>query len=545
MTLELPRVAIIGSGFGGSVMACRLAESGRFRVEVFERGRRYGRHEFPRRPNEFASAFWDPGDGMFGLIEYHSFDRSHIDVVTASGLGGGSLIYSNVLYRMPAAFFSDWPGGVTRELLDPYYDRALAMLEAKPYPLHDVGSPYANTPKSHALAEAVSRIRASSGFQLPVRLERPPLAIQFADQPDDQPGDDRTNAQGIPQTTCVLCGECNIGCNTHAKNTLDLNYLARAQQHDVTMRLQREVCEIRPRPVGGYTIVHRDPQFSQHCTDDYDIVVIAAGSLGSTRLLLQSPKLKLSNALGSLWSPNGDLLAFVANAARQLQPTRGPVITSAAVVDTGPLQDGFPAGLWIEDAGYSNLFAWYIRGLLEHNSVPVLKRAFRYLLGWFSGNGERNLGSALSEVVFSRADWTDTSMPILGMGRDRSTGKLKLRPGKRGRPDHLHLDWRIGPSRLHYQRMRSAMRCIANALNGTFIENPTSALNRYISVHPIGGCPMADSPSDGVVSARTGQVFNCPGLYVMDGSILPTSVGPNPSLTIAAIAELYAERLLQ
>lgn len=540
MTPELPRIAIIGSGFGGSVVACRLAESGRYQVEVYERGRQYGRHQFPRRPDKLAAAFWDPSDGMFGLIEYHSFDRSHIDVFTASGFGGGSLIYSNVLYRMPAAFFADWPGGLTRDLLDPYYDRALAMLEAKPYPIHDADSPYANTPKSHALSEAVSRIRASSASQLPVRLEWPHLAIQFG----KQPGEERINAQRVAQTTCVSCGECNIGCNTHAKNTLDLNYLARAQRNGAVVHLQREVREIRPRS-SGYTLVHHDPRFLLTHMEDYDLVIVAAGSLGSTRLLLQSPELKLSAVLGSRWSPNGDLLGFVTNAARQLSPTRGPVITGAIAVDTGPLHDGFPAGMWIEDAGYSNLFAWYILSWLQRNPGPRLKRALRYLLGWFSRRSERNLGSAVADTLFSRINWTDISLPILGMGRDHSTGRLKLRRGKRGRPDHLHLDWRIGPSRLHYERMRSAMQCVASALSGTFIENPTSALNRYISVHPLGGCPMADSPANGVVNAWNGEVFGCPGLYVIDGSILPTAVGPNPSLTIAAVAELYAERLLQ
>src|SRR5215213_9614293 len=127
------KVAVIGSGFGGSVMACRLAESGRFDVTVLERGPRYGRNTFPRRPEQLSELFWDPDDGHFGLFEYRSFplrpfpfrrgSRSRVDVLTASGVGGGSLVYSNVLFRMPDRFFETWPGQLRAPLLDRWYRR--------------------------------------------------------------------------------------------------------------------------------------------------------------------------------------------------------------------------------------------------------------------------------------------------------------------------------------------------------------------------------------------------------------------------------------
>jgi cholesterol oxidase len=136
-------------------------------------------------------------------------------------------------------------------------------------------------------------------------------------------------------------------------------------------------------------------------------------------------------------------------------------------------------------------------------------------------------------------------MMLLGMGRDRSTGTLTLRSGGRYTWDRLRLAWKSGDGELHYERLRASMERIAEALGGQYIENPLSFLNRYVSVHPLGGLPMADRRDDGPVDARTGQVFGCDGLYVVDGSIIPTAVGPNPSLTIAALAEMYAVRLVE
>jgi cholesterol oxidase len=131
------------------------------------------------------------------------------------------------------------------------------------------------------------------------------------------------------------------------------------------------------------------------------------------------------------------------------------------------------------------------------------------------------------------------------MGRDRSTGTLTLQPGSRYRWDRLRLAWQSCDGELHYERLRTTMARIAEALGGEYVENPLSFLNRYISVHPLGGLPMAERIEDGPVDAASGQVFGCDGLYVVDGSIIPTAVGPNPSLTIAALAELYAARMVE
>jgi cholesterol oxidase len=166
--------------------------------------------------------------------------------------------------------------------------------------------------------------------------------------------------------------------------------------------------------------------------------------------------------------------------------------------------------------------------------------------GWFGARGgEANIGDSLTRIILRDPAFMTRTMMLLGMGRDRSTGTFTLRPGDEATWDRLRLAWKSGDGELHYQRLRLAMDRIAEAIGGHYVENPLSLLNRYISVHPLGGLPMADRIEDGPVDAASGRVFGCDGLYVVDGSIIPTAVGPNPSLTIAALAEMYAERMLE
>jgi cholesterol oxidase len=538
------KVAVIGSGFGGAVAACRLAESKQFDVHVLERGARYGRNAFPRRPDQIQEAFWDPDDGLFGLFEYHAFEHSGIDVVSASGLGGGSLIYANVLYRMPAEFFAAWPGGITRVQLDPYYARVLAMLEARPYPIDEPGSPYRATPKTLALAEAVAKISSDPHGHPAMRMEWPDLAIQFG----PRVGEERANAQGIMQTTCVMCGECVIGCNIHAKNTLDLTYLARAEHHGATLHTWCEVQDVRPGNHGRYTVTYGDPRTKETCSKDYDLVIVAAGSLGSTRLLLQGRQHfpQLSQTLGTRWSANGDLLGFVMQTDWPVYPTQGPVITGAIRVEAGGYADGFPTAMWIEDGGFPRLLAWYILGQVSGKRPhwAMLRGVYGYLKGLLGLRRESNIGNDLSPFIPDSRLITHV-LPLLGMGRDLATGRITLKSRGAHRRACLHLDWSVNQSALHYERLHHSMQRIATALGGRFVESPLGLLHRYISVHPLGGCPMGDSATTGVVDARTAQVFGYDGLYIMDGSIMPMAIGPNPALTIAALAEMYAERLCQ
>jgi cholesterol oxidase len=313
---------------------------------------------------------------------------------------------------------------------------------------------------------------------------------------------------------------------------------------------------ILPEEAGGYTVVFRDPRTKSSPFEKIKAkyVLVSAGSLGSTKLLLRmkhSGQLpNLSAKLGRDWCGNGDLLGMALNCAQPMYPSTGPTITAAVHFFNSSYPDGFPHGLYVEDAAIPNLLAWYLTAMTP-SALSVwegIKGAAEYARGFFSRR-EPNMANDVGPLLFRDSVFVSRTLAYLGMGRDRSTGHITLRR-KNGKPLSweedcgIQLDWNSEPSELHFERLVEAMQRLTAELGGDFVENPLSFLTRYIAVHPLGGCPMGDSPSTGVVNALTGEAFGYPGLYVADGSILPTSVGPNPSLTIAAVAELFAERFL-
>ena len=244
---------IVGSGFGGSVMAYRLAEAG-WSVCLLERGREYPPGSFPRSPRQMAQNFWDPSAQRYGLYNIWSF--RHLEALVSAGLGGGSLIYANVLLRKDENWFvaedrdggyTTWP--VSRADLDPHYDRVEKVLAPQVYPMDH--EPYASTPKTLALKHAAA--------QLGLEWQLPPLAVTFAN-PDEAPitGEPiieaEPNLHGRTRYTCRLCGECDVGCNYGSKNTLDYNYLSRAKRLGVDIRTLAEVRDFAPAEGGGYTL---------------------------------------------------------------------------------------------------------------------------------------------------------------------------------------------------------------------------------------------------------------------------------------------------
>jgi cholesterol oxidase len=388
---------VVGSGFGGSVTAYRLAKAG-LQVCILERGKAYPPGSFARRPHEMATNYWDPSQGNHGLFNIWSFRG--IEAVVSSGLGGGSLIYANVMIRKDERWFiqdghsgagyESWP--ITRADLDPHYEQVERMLAVTPYPLEAPG--YRDTPKTRAMQEA--------GQRLGLQWDLPNLAVSFAASPGAPP------AVGVPiaecaypnlheqtRLTCRLCGECDIGCNYGSKNTLDHTYLSAAKHHGTDIRVRSEVRRIQPRESGGFSVSyvehHPDREGQQtdtsklpHRTLTADRLVLAAGTLGTTYLLLRNRSAfpHLGPALGTRFCGNGDLLTLLlrshlpgdSRAPRRLDASRGPVITSFIRVPDGVDPDGDGPGYYIQDAGYPVFVDWLAEGT-QVRRTPARRQA--------------------------------------------------------------------------------------------------------------------------------------------------------------------------
>src|SRR3954453_3011914 len=539
---------VVGSGFGGSVTACRLAEAGR-NVLLLERGQPYPPGSFPRTPRQVRDgAFWDPAEGRHGLWEAWSFPG--LGAIVSSGLGGGSLIYANVALRKDPATFADdererWP--VSYGDLEPWYEAVEAMQGSAPYPSDR--EPYASTPKTNALLDAAQRTG--------LHACRPPISVSFA-PPGEDPGaplEPAPNVHHARRYACRLCGECIVGCQFGSKNTLDYTYLSAARQAGATIRCCCEATLLAPQDGCGFAVRYRQHVTAKagHRADLLDptdaperevrarTVVVSAGTLGSTRVLLAAPggpprappRAGLPGPRprrGTGFSSNGDLLFFVRGADRWLDPSTGPTITATARVDDRHAASG--REFLLQDAGAPSSSEWLWQSFEAPADLWRLRgRLWRRLGARLRGDRDTGLGGVLSAAL-GPARESGAMLPLLGMGRDIPGGRMTLHD------DDLEVSWDARESREFFDGMEATGAALCRALGGR-MWRPGGRFARLMTVHPLGGCPMGLDPRDGVVDAR-GRVFGADGLYVADGSIMPGPVGANPSLTIAAMAERIA-----
>ncbi len=507
---------VIGSGFGGAVSACRLSQAG-LKVLILERGRRYARGGFPRN-------FRNIGDGWLwaddqGLFDFRPFDR--VTVLQSAGYGGGSLIYANVHLRVPPDGFSGaWPAGYDRVALDPYYDLVAYMLDIQP-----ITKARRPPPKTMLMSSVAERLGRTAQFVYPN------IAVQLG-EPDQM----RPNKFGVPQSGCNYCGECDIGCNTHAKNTLDLNYLAVAEQQGAAVQTGCEAISIAPVPE-GYEVVYRN-----HALDTTDRVraarvFVCAGAVNSTELLLRCRDEHrtlpdLGRALGSRYSANGDFLAFAFGTKPEYRPSEGPTITTGIVVDRG--QGDEKVWFIFQDGGYPKEIAQMLRLLdpreswLRDAQAQVRVEVDRLV----RRAAERHAGAPPPEV--------DGTAVFLAMGRDSSDGQIRLSEDGTAR-----IHWNNLGNLPLYQAEEQLSTDVAHALGGRVAFNPFwHTLHLPVSVHNLGGCVMSEDAGKGVTDPH-GEVYGYPGLYVLDGAILPAATGVNPSHTIAAVAERNVEHAVR
>ncbi len=515
---------VIGTGFGGAINACRLARKWPGKVVVLERGKRYGLGEFPRAPADFARNFWALQDRtprprhvhkaarkgeLHGMYDVRNYD--HMDVVVCAGVGGGSLIYANVFLEPADEVFADarWPASCKKPNLAPYYAVAKSVLGSRPIP-SAAGNPRRHIHKTELFQDVARKARRDSQLV--------DINVFFGNDFNDplDIGVQAENRFGARQTSCTYCGECICGCNYHAKNTVDLNYLHVAQEvHGAKVFPEHLVDEIVPVNSNdvedreadgsqGYLVKYRDLKENKSGALLTKRVVVSAGCLGSTELLLRCRKVlhtlpKISDRLGQQFSGNGDFLSFVIEGFKG-EPNYGPTITQAT--DYNLFRDFAPGRAFIlEDASYPVFLSWFVEGARPRFMwwKPISRLARHLFASFTSGKSPGPLGYAFADILSDST--SEQSAVLLCMGVDTSTGVMDLDAN-----GHLSVQWPMQQNRSLYEAILKAgeefKRC-AGAKD--FIPLPTWdwPLRNNVTVHPLGGCVLAEDRDHGVTSAES------------------------------------------
>ncbi len=561
---EKLEAVVIGSGFGGAITSCRLGKKWPGKVMIFERGKRYPMGSFPRSPRGMARNFWNMPDegiprppsmhahterGMFDIRNY-----KHMNAVLAAGWGGGSLIYANVFLEPPEHIFDDrWPAAVRKKDLDPYYSIVKKVLGSRPIP------DWKNEPRRRIIRTELFQKFAKEAGRDSKLVD---LNVFFGNDfnKPTEIGIQEENRYGATQTSCTYCAECDVGCNTHSKNTLDLNYLHVAEhRYKVQVRTETKVVKIVPLNESGaddptqdgthgYRIYYRDltRDGAADQTIDTQRVVVSAGTLGTGELIFRcrdhyKTLPKINNRLGQRFSGNGDFLSFVVNNKEPADPNYGPVITQR--IDYNLFKDFDKDRAFImEDASYPAFAAWFAEGIkpgflrfkaMWYSFVDALERIFM-------GRKTGRVGWLLEDMMTGDISYRTTVH--LCMGIDKSDGVLSL-----SKNNTIDLDWKYKNSMPLYKAILASVKDFYKRMKGKFwFPLPTWNLpfRKDVTVHALGGCVLGDTPEQGVTSAKReefGQFFGYKGLYAADGSIVPTAVGANPTATISALSELVAE----
>jgi len=531
-------VVVVGSGYGGGVAACRLARAGR-KVCVLERGRELQPGDYPNDTLSMLQEIQvDTKPARLGsssaLFDVRVYDD--INVAVGCGLGGTSLINAGLVLRPDPRVFQGarWPAQLADETrLDVYFERAKAMLRPAVYPEH-----------LPPLTKFKAIERSARGMQLP--FSRLPMLVNFEALPGG------VNHVGVPQAACVACGDCITGCNYGAKNTVLMNYLPDARRNGAEIYTGAQVSAVT-HSAGGWRVRVQIEDGSERMVEAGS-VVLAAGTLGSTEILLRSRAsgLGVSPALGHRFSGNGDMVALTYNADVDVNAIGFGKLDSNGREPVGPCSTGLidarggrpiEEGMIMVDGAAPGAFAKWLPALLAALSETTGQDTDHGLSDAIKEKA-RELESKLAGPHTGAVQRTQICLVV---AHDDAAGEIYLDG------DRLNIRWPEVGRQAPFVRADAMMREASRALGGTYIPSPTwhELLGRkLVTGHPLGGCSVADDARDGVVDHR-GQVFRGesgtavhPGLYVMDGSIIPSALGVNPLLTITGLAERCCELML-
>ncbi len=504
---------IIGSGFGGSVSALRLSQKG-YKVLVLEKGKWFKKGEdFPKSNWDLRKWLWVPGLRFFGIMKITIL--RHVSILSGSGVGGGSLVYANTLPRPSHAFFESgsWAGLVDWENeLDKHYLEALRMLGATKNPrLFDADK---------ALKDLAMEIGKEKEFH------HPNVAVYFGET-GREVADPYFNGEGPSRTGCVHCGGCMTGCRYNSKNTLDKNYLFFAQKLGAEIFAENEVVGVEPMNGGvgedGYQISFKSStkMFGGRKEIRSKGVVFSGGVMGTVKLLL---KLKsttlpgLSDMVGGDIRTNNETIISVSTLRDDLDMSKGVAIGSILHTDE---DSHLEAVRYSAGSGF-----WKLLHLPVSHGSNVVTRLWRMTLSLMK--------SPWSYVkIYVKNIWSKNTVVLLFMQTLDSTLKFKL-----GLAGGLSSTVSTG-------KAPSPNIPASNALTEKFAElvqgKSTSFVLETLSgipstAHVLGGAVMASAPDKGVIN-KNNEVFGYQNMLVVDGSMISSNPGVNPSLTITAIAE--------
>lgn len=519
---------IVGSGFGGSVSAMRLTEKG-YSVLVLERGKRYRDEDFATTNWIVWKYLWLPAARCFGILQISAF--RDVLVLHGAGVGGGSLGYANVLMEPDEALFAapawrhlaDW-----KTILRPHYDTARRMLGAN-------GNPRL-WPADAVLREIADSLGTGHTFQ-------PTHVGVFFGEPGKEAPDPYFGGEGPARKGCTQCGGCMVGCRHNAKNTLVKNYLHFAEKWGAQVRPECEVCDVRPLPAGQPDGARYDVAYHSSTAGPFKPerrvrarnVIFSAGALGTLRLLFRCRDITrslpdISPRLGDMVRTNSE--ALLGSTSRHLDTnySEGIAITSIfhadAVTRIEPVR--YPAG--------SDLMRFLAGPLIDSGGTltSILKSIAEMLL--------HPLDSLKTHVL---PGWAKRSTILLVMQTEDN--RIRLRLGRspftlfRRNLVSLPDEEKTIPTKIDIGHQ--VTRLFAQKTNGVPMGTINEGLfNIPMTAHILGGCPFGRDAEEGVIDLDC-QIHNHPGLYVVDGTIVPANPGVNPSLTITALAEYAMSRV--
>ncbi len=520
---------VIGSGFGGSVSAMRLKEKG-YSVLVLERGKRYRDEDFARTNWAFWKYLWLPPLRCFGIMQISTLKG--LMYLHGSGVGGGSLGYANVLevpddrlFANPAwKHLADW-----HVILQPHYETARRMLGVTTNPRL--------WPGDLVLREIAEEMGKGDTFR------NTEVGVFFGEEEEEVP-DPYFDGEGPPRTGCNHCGGCMVGCRYNSKNTLVKNYLYFAEQWGAEILPESEVRDIRPLPPSQpdgarYEVIYRRSTawpFRPVRIVRARNTVVSAGTLGSLRLLFRCRDVTrslpdISRRLGETVRTNGEALQGCIS--REKEPNYSEGISITSIFDADEVTRVEPVR-YPEGSSFMRLISAPLISTGEGIPVRILKTLWEVVRHPIDSLRAHILPGWARRMTIIMVMQTEDSWMHLRSGRSLLT---LFRRGVISEPDPEH----TVPARIDigHRITREFARRTNSIPRGTVGEN---LFNMPTTPHLLGGCLFGSSAENGVIDLDC-QVHNYPGLYVVDGSIVPANPGVNPSLTITALAEYAMSRI--